>query len=231
MNARATLLLLACGLVGCRAPVPPVSDISPYGVTRIEPPHTGSYGTADSYYQPPATGTKPPVSARGDATPTPTTNHVAGAKSSGNESDLAWRSPTARSAEHDTGAPVQRIGATIGGASAGDRAARTVSHDEPVAADDGAYTPGSTLSLIPATPAASQRDAIELGGMPVNDATNLREPATFTPQGNVRDISELPEPPESVRTRIRTAGAPQFPAPSAGTKSFTPAADSGWRLR
>lgn len=47
-------LAAAMCLAGCRAPTPTFKDVSPFGATRIEPPRTHSFGTPDSYYQPPA---------------------------------------------------------------------------------------------------------------------------------------------------------------------------------
>jgi hypothetical protein len=48
-------LAAAICLAGCRAPTPTFKDVSPFGATRIEPPRTHSFGTSDSYYQPPGT--------------------------------------------------------------------------------------------------------------------------------------------------------------------------------
>lgn len=227
MNNWALVLAgLACA-AGCRAPMPQMKDLSPYGATRVEPPQTGSFGTADAYYQPPAaTGGKPAANARGDAS-APSTLIVASDTSAAAAEGPSFRTPQARTASAER-TPSGRVRASIGSSSTPGREIAQASFEQ---ADAAGYAPGSTLSIIEATPPAparvSQGSSIELSGMPVNDATQLAEPAAFTPRGTPQalpttptgtvELSDLPQPSAAVRSRLNTVPPP----PST----------SGWRLR
>jgi len=57
MTRRIFMVFVLLGTIaGCHAPMPAFKPLIPYGPTRIPPPGTGSFGTPDPYYQPPASG-------------------------------------------------------------------------------------------------------------------------------------------------------------------------------
>lgn len=212
-------LLAILAMVGCRAPMPTFNPLAPYGPTRIPPPGTGSYGAADTYYQP-----------------------GSGASTASEPVGTGFRSTTNATA---TPSAANVANAASNGGAAADDAAMTASHNSsktqlvPAAAVTRADTPIRVSA--PASGSATSMTS-KLRGMHVNDATAPAEPAPFSPPSGMVDISQLPDastPPTSpVRGQPTPATPPTVPATvsikTAATRSGTGpsgAVSAGWQTR
>ncbi len=170
MKCRVALTLIAVCLAGCHAPTPSFDVLAPYGPQRVPPPSTGSHGTSGTYYNrtsPPATSV-PEVSS--GSTDPATSRKMQTNVSNSNRflaSDDSWK-PIRTNATPDP-APVFS-GATE----------RTASRILPISYNG----------------AAKGGTALQLNGMPVNDATGRAssEPARFRTPGDAIPISQLARP-------------------------------------
>lgn len=167
MKWHVALTIIVVGMAGCHAPTPSFDVLAPYGPQRVPPPGTGSHGTSGTYYNrtsPPATSV-PGVSS--GSTDPATSGKMETNASNGNQflgSDDSWK-PIRTNATPDP-APVF-----------GDATDRTASRILPVSYR-GAGKGGT---------------ALQLSGMPVNDATGRAssEPARFRTPGDAIPISQL----------------------------------------
>jgi len=153
-------LVASLMIVGCRAPMPWFKPTN----TRVPPPATGEFGTADPYYnttptQPPSTSAPATKQSKSGSARSVSSSH---SKEEG-DSELAWTTPR-RTIQRDQINSDDRIGATIRRARNTDNKSSQVRQADFETSDD--YTPGSTSS--------SKR--IQFKGMPVNDATG-QQPA------------------------------------------------------
>lgn len=211
MKESAALLGVLILLAGCNSAPPSMNPLAPYGARRVPPPATGSFARPDSYYQPSnrtgfsATGEAP----TSPATPAPATNGLTAA-------------PSANPAAGLTSAPRAATGSV-----------QLVSLDgSPVPSANGAAiaAPSSNAEMpvrIVAAPRASTMAAPKLQGMVAHDATQLAEPAPFTPSGQMKDLSQYPvaaSPPQPALTQpaSSTAGA---------SSATTGATSAGWQSR
>jgi hypothetical protein len=240
--------LVVLALAGCRAPAPSFTPFASSGATCIEPPRTGSYGMPDPYYQP---GSGP--SEKSNSSSQDTGLHDAAGLAAvdldsrvpdGGSDDLSWTSPRVASSGGASGVVAAAYEEELDddGTAAGSNVFRATG------GVSDRTTRNNPFSIIPATSVdtSASRTAssgLRFRGMPVNDATSMREPATTT-RGDqtILEISELPEPSPAVRARLRnssssarssaaTTSSADIAARSASSRSSSSSSDSGWTGR
>jgi hypothetical protein len=261
MKSLTCCLAAALCLAGCRAPAPTFKDVSPFGATRIEPPRTNSFGTPDSYYQPPPPG-NPGGAGIGsfDSDEQFVTLPRGGERDSdislvNYEQDVDRDDRDARENRHDRddyvgqvpepatllildASPLPGEGEASRESSTSRSAAGTTSHSD------------ATSSRSES--AAGRTDSpLRFNAMPVHDVTSHGQgdgQGERTPQASssndqieLRDIGELPAVPDTVRERM----AGEFPdsertmtrspgkvvSTSSSSRESSSGDVSGWRVR
>jgi hypothetical protein len=231
MRGLAVTCAVALLLCGCRAPMPSMNLLAPYGTPRIPPPATGAYGAPKTYYQPPQ---GPPATAPAVGT---------GLRSE--------RSPAGGWTNADSTAPASRVAQSTSAPArtADDGGVRPASFEslvpvnraiEPTDLPRQSSAP-KLLSAsaervheegmravpqirIPNDADAAGSSGMRLKGMPVNDATLPVQSGRLAPSPAVMDISQLPLPAPD------EADPPSSTRVSASTTTVR-AADAGWRTR
>lgn len=210
---------------GCRAPMPKFDPYAGHGSPRIAPPSTGISGTGDSYFTPgsqPANNVGPGIPFR-QAAPT----------------SSSWQPAAGRSSDV--------IAASHGEVGTGLRNAVSPASFESSASYSLEPNQGNTSSS-----ADSLHSRIERGRLKTTDATSALPPGQFHPPSGAREISELPNPPQSnsaaplmpipmntyngtpsglepiPRTRHSTSMTPSS-ANNVAARTTSSADDSGWR--
>jgi hypothetical protein len=140
--------------------------------TRVAPPATGEFGTADPYYnstpaQPP--GTSAPATRQGKSGSTRSVSSTDAAELEG-DTELAWTSPKRIIQREPSDSETDRYGATIRRVSNSEQNSQVRQADYETSED---YAPGSTRS----------RKRVEFKGMPVNDATGATADAESDDSG------------------------------------------------
>jgi hypothetical protein len=204
MTRIAITLAITLLATGCRAPMPSMNVLAPYGTPRVPAPTTGSYGGPSTYYQappgtyqapagtyqtPPSTFQTPSVTIPpiGTGVRNPSSlNHSGWTISHGSlDRNVATPIPSAK--------PVGVRG----------RSVQQANFEQEVA-----LSPSQNSLRSPGDPSTPR-----FRGMPVNDATRAREPARFRPPSDAIDISQLPRPGQNGATLV-AASSVVIPASS-----------------
>lgn len=101
------------------------------------------------------------------------------------------------------------------------------SHEMPVATAAVVQPSGS----VSTSGASSNANTLRLRGMPVNDATRPQEPAPFVPSGQMLDISQLPDPPTTIRLPQGGSSAPMSGGATSSTSGLPASATAAWQTR
>jgi hypothetical protein len=192
--------LAIVALAGCAAP-PSLGVLGPYGATQVAPPGTGSYGrTAPAVSQP--AGGNAYYSRQSASVASPTTSGLA---SAGPATVGDWRAATS------TGLTGQ-ASTTSSSASSQSQVIPTSAIspiDSTASAASNAQSAGDTVRIVEPAGLASTAQTtsgVTGGGMPVNDATRLKEPRLFSPPPGVIEISRWPA--AVTNTALADAGNP-----------------------
>ncbi len=239
---RSSCLLLLVAVCGCHAPMPSFKPFAPYGSTRIPAPGTGSFGTPDPYYRPPAQPSTVPNS-QGQVLSNGT-EYWARTEGSNRESDesagVIWSNPSAAGGRRNTSiiAPTPSIRDTDSPRNS--RPVIRASYDEPEYEARG-NDPAPGISIIPPTAPRAftpgrNSSPLRMDGMPFTDATGYAESAGAAGSRSAPvDIGHLPEPPSRLRARLRgLSNSLDEPASASGTTSSTASrttTSDGWKTR
>lgn len=163
-------------LSGCRAPMPSFNPLAPLGNTRVPPPATGTIGTGQNYYTPPATTTTPPAARTGfRATPNKWSNL-----------EDPNKTPAATTAEWSPDRTDLKTARVV---NIDDLDVALASHETPsrvrptapvVEYQGPIRIVQSNSTVNPSRPA--------LRGMPVSSASNNSAPRAFVPSGRVVEL-------------------------------------------
>ncbi len=228
---RFVVLLLATILfAGCRSAGP---GASPFGATRVPPPSTGSYGAPNSYYQTPSQPSTQPYGALlGD-----TSTSLAGSPTS-RSADISASEPTGlnwqAAGSRNSSVTIDQTAALGTGLSAQSNVAPARFNSQA-----SINTPSSSGSIdnTSASGTTYSNSIAQLNGMRVNDATLLAEPARFTPDNRLIEITQLPPSTQPINGTNSLSSTSTTSASSAGG-SLTATADASsssgqlrWRSR
>lgn len=212
MSRVVVVALLVALSSGCRAPQPSFNFLAPYGSPTVPPPPTGSVGVSGDYYAPPAAGAAPAAGAP------PASGVGAPSGAAGTGTQFQSGSPPTGSFMGSSHTP------TLSRNTSNIALASYESKDLPQALP--ASQPGEDP---PTTQTSDNASTLRLGGMPVNDATQLSAPQPFEPSGTPINLADLPSAPAPSLLRILNPGAsytsgtptPATPMPATPTPAAT----------
>jgi hypothetical protein len=196
MKWYAAFLLPACSLAGCHAPTPSFNVLAPYGPSRVAPPSTNAQRAGGAYYnQPaPAVGAAPGANNASPRTVSQPTLKRSETTSPYMSAEGAWKPVGTGTAPAFQGTA----------ATSSQNALQQVSYTGPESTVAAEQSAGD--SSLEESSQQTSGSTLRLGGMPINDATPLVEPAKFRAPAGAAPIPQ-PSTPGSTNGGIVVASA------------------------